>query len=191
MLAGHNEQLSHHPTTLTDILLHKFAATDANKLAVRMMCNGTRKESLSCTGRPIEQDTFGLGDSKCFEQFGMLDREFDDFLDLLDLLVEASDHFVRAIGNLFDHHKRDKGVDLVGEDLVEGIRIRTEGDAERRFELGNVNGRVDIDNYVVSDTFCNAKVIKRTIFAFWLDLDEYLGLAHDFHDFSDITSGLV
>ena len=40
---------------------------------------------------------------------------------LLDLLVQAADHFICRIGDLFHHHQGDQRVDFVWEDFVDGV----------------------------------------------------------------------
>jgi hypothetical protein len=42
-------------------------------------------------------------------------------------LVETSDHLVRRVGDLFDHHERDERVDLGRQDRVEEVRVGSEG----------------------------------------------------------------
>lgn len=72
-----------------------------------MMRDRPREQSLSRPRRTIKQDSFGLGDPERVEQLGMLDGKLNHFLDLLDLLVQSSDHFIRRIGDLFNHHESD------------------------------------------------------------------------------------
>jgi hypothetical protein len=65
----------------------------------------------------------GLRNTKTLKELWMLDGELDHLLDLLDLLVQTTDHFVGAVGHLFDSHQADKRVDFVGQDLVQYVRV--------------------------------------------------------------------
>jgi hypothetical protein len=123
MFPGHDKQLAHHPTPLPNILLHKFTPTNPNKLAVRMMCHRPCQKRLACPGGPIEEHALGLGDAKGFKEFRVFDGEFDDFFYFFYLFVEATDHFVGRVGDFFDHHEGDEGVDGDGEDAVEGVAV--------------------------------------------------------------------
>jgi len=123
MLPGHHEQLPDHPTSLSNVLLHQLGPTNSNEPTIGVMSDRTSEQSLSRSRRTVEEDSLGLSDSESVEEFGVFDGEFDDFLDLLDLLVESSDHFVRGVRDLLDHHEGDERIDLVGEDLVEFVGV--------------------------------------------------------------------
>ncbi len=146
VFSSHHEELAHHSASLSDVFLNQFASTDTDKLAVGVVCYGTRQQRLSCPRGTVQQDTLGLGDTEGLEQFGVLYGKFDDFLDLFDLLVETSDHLVRAVRDFLDHHERNKRVDFVRQDFVKGIRIGTEGNAQRGFQSVDVDFGVDINN---------------------------------------------
>lgn len=130
MFPRHDEQLSNHSRSFSDIFLDEFRTGNTDETTVGMMRDRTREQSLSRSRRSIQQHTLGLCDTQTLEQFRMLDRQFDDFLDFLDLTIETADHFVRRVGNFFHHHERDKGIDLVGKDRVEEVRVGTEGDSD-------------------------------------------------------------
>ena len=70
-----------------------------------------------------------MSDTERLEEFGVLHGQLDDLLDLLDLFVQTTDHLVRRVWHLLDHHEGNKGVDLVGEDLVYCVRVGAESDA--------------------------------------------------------------
>lgn len=105
------------------------------------------QQSLSCSRWAIEQDTFGLCDSQRLKELWVLDWQLNDLFDFLDLAVQTTDHLVRAIGDLFDHHERNERIDLVGQDLVQGVRVRTKGDAQRWSEGGDVDVWGKVDDY--------------------------------------------
>lgn len=95
MLTGHHEQLTDHTGALTDVLLDEFSGTDSDELAVGVMSDRPRKKRLSCTRWPVKKYTLWLSNSQCVENFWMLNWQFDDLLNLFDLLVEPSNHVVR------------------------------------------------------------------------------------------------
>lgn len=53
-----------------------------------------------------------LIDTQLFEQLRMFDGQFDDLLDLFDLLVQPAHHVVRRVWHFLDHHHAYQGVDL-------------------------------------------------------------------------------
>ena len=87
VLSCHNEQLSDHSCTLSDVLLNKFRSTDSDKCTVSMMGNGSGQESFSCTWRTIHKDSFLLSNTERFENLRMFNWQLNDFLNLFDLLV--------------------------------------------------------------------------------------------------------
>ncbi len=146
MLSGHDEQLSHHPATLTNVLLHQFATADPDELAIRMMRYCSSQEGLACSWRTVQEDTLRLCDTQRLEQFRMLHRELDDFLDLFNLLVETTDHLVRAVRDFLDHHERNQRVYFIRENFVNGVRVGAESNTEGSFELVDVDFRVKVDD---------------------------------------------
>mmetsp|Transcript_13197 Transcript_13197/g.33484 ORF Transcript_13197/g.33484 Transcript_13197/m.33484 type:complete len:417 (-) Transcript_13197:74-1324(-) len=175
VLPRHHEQLPHHPRPLPDVLLHELRPADSDKGALGVVRDRAREERLSGARRAVEEDALGLGDAEAFEELGVLDGELDDLLDLLDLLVEAADHFVGGVRDLFDAHEGDEGVDLGGEDAVEGVGVVAEGHAGRGGDGVDVDGFVDVDD----------------VFALGVDLDENLLLGHHLDDLADVGAGLV
>lgn len=148
VLPRHHEQLPDHPASLSDVLLHQFRPTDSNESTVRVMSDSPSEQGLSRSRRSVEEDSLGLSDSEGVEEFWVFDGQFDDLLDLLDLLVESSDHLVGGVRYLLDHHERDERIDLVGEDLVEFVRVGTESDAEVGSEEVDVDVWVKVDDWV-------------------------------------------
>jgi hypothetical protein len=114
-----DEQLANHPRTFSIVLLHELGTADADEAAVGVVGDGAGEERLSGSGRAIEEDTLRLGDAEGVEEFGVLDGQLDDLLDLLDLLIQAADHLVRRVGDLLDHHERDERVLLCRQDRVD------------------------------------------------------------------------
>jgi len=123
VLPRHHEQLPDHPASLSNVLLHELRSTDSDEPTVGVMSDCTGEQGLSSSRRTVKEDSLGLSDSESVEEFWVFDGQFDDLLDLLDLLVETSDHLVRRVGDLLDHHEGDEGIDLVGEDLVEFVGV--------------------------------------------------------------------
>ncbi|RUP50930.1 hypothetical protein BC936DRAFT_137085 [Jimgerdemannia flammicorona] len=85
-----------------------------------------------------------LRDTQRLKQLGMLHGQFNDLLDLLDLLIQAADHFIRRIGHLLDHHERDQRVDFVGQDLMQLIRVVAQRDTNRRGQGRDVDISADV-----------------------------------------------
>lgn len=101
------EDRTNHARPFSNILLHELTPADPDELAVRVVRDGPRQEGLSSSRRAVEEDSLRLGDTEGVEELRVLDGELDDLLDLLDLLVQSSDHLVRRVGNLLDHHEGD------------------------------------------------------------------------------------
>jgi hypothetical protein len=138
MLSCHHKKLADHSATFANVFLHKFGASDAYKLAVGMMRHRAGEQGFPSPRWSIEEYAFRLCNTQGLEELGVLHRQFDHFLYFLDLLVEATDHLVRTVWNLFNHHKRNEGVNLVGENLVNGVRVASKSDTECRLEVCNV-----------------------------------------------------
>lgn len=147
VLSGHDEQLPDHPTTFTDVFLHQLTSTDSDEFAVGMMCHRTRQQSLSRTGRSVEQNALGLGDTQSLEELGVLDGQLDDLLDFFNLFVEPTDHLVGAVGDLLDHHEGDEWINFVGKDFVDGVGVGAEGDTEGHLELRDIDFWVNVDDW--------------------------------------------
>lgn len=71
------------------------------------MGNSSSKESLSGSGGPVKKDTFRLRDTGGLVELGMLDGQFNDILDFLNLLLESSNHIVGRIWYLLNLHQGD------------------------------------------------------------------------------------
>lgn len=175
VFTSHDEQLTDHARTLTNVLLHKLGTRHANEAAVGVVGDSTGEEGLTRTGGSVQEDTLGLSDTERLEEFGVLDGKLDNLLDFLDLLVETTDHLVRRVGNLLHHHERDERVDLVWQDRVEEVRVGAESDAEVGSEGGDGDIRREVDN----------------VLALGLHLDKDLLLAHHLDHLADVASGLL
>ena len=88
--------------------------------------------------------TLGLRDPKALEQLGVLDGQLDHLLDLLDLLVDATDHVVRRVGHLLHLHQAHQRVDLARQHEVQHVRVVLQRHAVVGLELGDVDGLVNI-----------------------------------------------
>lgn len=53
-----------------------------------------------------------LSNTERFEQLWMFNGQFNNFLNLFNLLLESTDHFVCRVWHLFYHHETHKWVDL-------------------------------------------------------------------------------
>ncbi len=111
VLSSHDEQLSHHAAALADVFLDQLRAGHPDELAVGVMRDRTSQQCLARARGSVEKHALGLGDTQRFEQLGVLEAELDHLLDLLDLLVQAADHVVCAVGHLLDHHEGDEWID--------------------------------------------------------------------------------
>ena len=170
VLTSHHEQLSDHPRTLTDELLHELTARDTNERALGVMSDGASKKRLASTGRTVEKHTLRLCNSECFEQLGVLNGKLNDLLDLLDLLVETSHHLVCRVGNLLDHHERHERVDFVRQDLVKQVAVVLERHARVRCHLRHVDVLVHVDDE----------------FTFWVHFNEHFLLVHGLDDLAHV-----
>lgn len=56
----------------------------------------------------------------------MFDRQLNHFLDLFDLLIQATNHFIGGVRHLLHHHEGYQRVHLVGKDLMEGVAVVTQ-----------------------------------------------------------------
>lgn len=145
MFSRHHEQLSHHSGTFTNVLLYKFRTRYPDESTVGVMCNRSSEKGLTRPRWTVEQDALGLSDTQTLKEFGVLNGQLDNFLNLLDLLVQTTNHLICTIRNLFDHHERDEGVDLVGEDGMEEVRIGSKGNSDVRGKGrdGDIGGEVN------------------------------------------------
>lgn len=135
-----------------------------------MMGNSSRQQGLTSTRWTVEEHTFRLGNTQSLEELRMLHRQLNNLLDLLDLLVQTTDHFVSAVWHFLDHHQADQWVDFVGQDLVEEIAIVLKGNSCVWCHLGHVDVLVNINDEL----------------AFWMDFDEDLFLVHCFDNLANI-----
>merc|ERR1719500_1642538 len=94
VLACHDKQLAHHSRALSNELLDQLGARDANEGAFSMVCDCARKQSFACARRTVQKHALGLRNSQGIEQFRVFHRQFNYFLYLLDLLLEAPHHLV-------------------------------------------------------------------------------------------------
>ena len=105
----------------------------------------------------------------------MFDGEFDDFFDLHDLLLQATDHVVGGIRYGFNFHEGYEGVDFGGQYFVQCVRVVPQCHPGVGLEIVDVNVFVDVDD----------------IFPLRIDLYEHLFLPHGFNHFTDVGSGLL
>lgn len=171
MLSCHDEEFSHHPGTFTDVLLHELRATDSDELTIGVVSDGSGQQGLAGTRRTIEQDTLGLCDTERVEDLGMLDRQLDDLLDFLYLLLETANHVISGVGNLLDLHESDERVDLGRQYLVDHEGLALAGDTRVGRQQLDINLAIDVDH----------------VLAIAANLDEALLLAHHLGNLADLT----
>ena len=87
-------------------------------------------------------------DAERFEELRVFEAKFDDFLDLLDLFVQATNHVVCAIRYLLDHHEGDKWVDRGWEEGRKLVGIAEEGDTLAGCEFRDVDVFGNVDDWV-------------------------------------------
>ena len=104
-----------------------------------MVGNSPGQKSFACAGRSVEKHSLRLGDAEGIEQLRVLDGQLDDLFNLLDLSIETSNIFVRRVGHLLDHHEADERVDLVGQNLVQGVAVASQGDTAVRSDVRDVD----------------------------------------------------
>lgn len=85
------------------------------------MSDGSCKESLSSTWGSVKKHTLRLSNTQAFEDLRMLDGQLNNFLDLLNLLFETTNHVISGIGNFLNFHESDKRVNLARHDLVKNV----------------------------------------------------------------------
>lgn len=146
MLTGHDEKFPDHSRAFSNILLHELATRDTNESTIGVMSNRARQKSFAGTRRAVQENTLRLGNSERFKQLRVLDWEFDDLLNFLDLLVEASDHVVCTVRHLLDHHQRNERIHFVWQDFMDLVRIRPKGDAQSWSDGGNIDVGVKVDD---------------------------------------------
>mmetsp|Transcript_56794 Transcript_56794/g.164778 ORF Transcript_56794/g.164778 Transcript_56794/m.164778 type:complete len:390 (+) Transcript_56794:14-1183(+) len=162
VLSSHDEKLANHSAALADVFLHELTAGDADEAALRVVGDRPRKQRLAGARWAVQQHPLRLRDAQSLEDLGMFDRQLDDLLDLLDLLVDSAHHLVGAVGRFLDTHELHEGIDLAWEDLVQDVAVAAEGDPGVRLAI------LDGDVLVLVDD----------ILALLPDLDQDLLLAH-------------
>lgn len=146
MLPCHDEELANHAAAFANVLLHQLGTRHADELAVGVMRHRSGQQGLAGAGRTVEQDALWLCDTKRLEQLWMFEAQLDDLFDLLDLLIQTTNHVVSAVWDLFDHHEGYERVDGRGEHLFEFVGVREERYALACCELGDVDRVGNIDN---------------------------------------------
>mmetsp|Transcript_6575 Transcript_6575/g.14969 ORF Transcript_6575/g.14969 Transcript_6575/m.14969 type:complete len:200 (+) Transcript_6575:570-1169(+) len=170
MLARHDEQLTHHAASLSDVLLHELRTADADERAVGVVCHRSREKRLSRSWRSVQDDSLRLRDAERFEQLWVLNGKLDHLLDLLNLLVKSADHVVRAVGNFLHLHEADERIHLGRKQQVQRVAVVAQRDACRGNHLGDVNILVEVDD----------------VLSLWVHFHENFSFSHDFNDFSDV-----
>lgn len=77
----------------------------------------------------IPVTNLGLCNSQRLKQLRVLDRKFNHFFDLLNLLIKTSNHFIGRVWHLLHHHEGHKRVHLVGQDFVQRVAVVTKSHA--------------------------------------------------------------
>mmetsp|Transcript_399 Transcript_399/g.1076 ORF Transcript_399/g.1076 Transcript_399/m.1076 type:complete len:286 (-) Transcript_399:252-1109(-) len=163
VLPRHHEELAHHAGPLADVLLHKLRPRHADESAVCVVGHRAGQQRLARAWGPVQQHTLGLRDTQALEQLRVLDGQLDDLLDLLDLLVEPTDHIVGRIGDLLHLHEADERVHLAREHQVQDVAIVLQRDASGGGEGVDVDALVQVHN----------------VLALRVHLDKNLCLPHD------------
>ena len=158
---------------LANVLLHQLRPRHPDEGAVCVVRDRAREQRLARARRPVHDHALGLRDAERFKQLGVLDRELDHLLDLLDLAVQPAHHVVRGVGHLLHLHQGDEGVDLGGEEEVEGVGIGAQRGARAGLDGGDVDRWVDVHH----------------VLAFRVHLDQDLGLAHDLRGAAGVGGG--
>ena len=60
-----------------------------------------------------------LCNTQGIKEFRVFDRQLDDLLDLLNLLVQTSNHLIRGVWDLFHHHQAHQWVHLASGSTTE------------------------------------------------------------------------
>lgn len=175
MLSCHDKQLSDHSGTLSDVFLDQFRPRNPDKCAISVMSHRSSQKCLACSRGTIEQDPLGLRDTQGIKDLGMLDRQLDDLLDLLDLLVESSNHIIGRIRHLLHLHETDQRVNFGGEDLVQDVGVTLESDTGVR--------------HTVFDLY--RLVQAHHVLALGVYLHQHLVLAHLLDDLPHVGAGFM
>ena len=166
VLSGHNEQLSDHPRSLSNIFLHQLGSRHPDESTVSVMSNGPCEKGFSCSWRSIHQNSLGLGYSQRLKDFGVLDGKFNDLLDLLNLLIKSSDHIVGGIWHFLYLHEGNKRIDLCWQNFVQNVVIGPDCDSEVGLDVLNFDGLVNVDDVLplVAQLNIRESTLTRTLF---------------------------
>mmetsp|Transcript_2801 Transcript_2801/g.8771 ORF Transcript_2801/g.8771 Transcript_2801/m.8771 type:complete len:381 (+) Transcript_2801:309-1451(+) len=175
MLTSHYEEFTHHAASLSDVLLHQLTARHTDEGTLGVVSNGAGQQGLAGAGRTIQEHTLRLSNAQTFEEFWMLDGQFDHLLNLANLLAEATDHFVGAIRHLLDAHQGHQRIDLVGQNLVQHVVVVAQCDARVGSNLRRWNLLAEIHHKL----------------AFWMHLHQHLVLAHQLDHLAHVRARLL
>jgi len=89
LLPGKAEDVLDQFCSLSDELLHQFASHDLDEGRFGGGCRCLGEDGLSGSGRTMEKDAFWRGYAYLLEEFGLVQGQFYDLLDLPDLVLET------------------------------------------------------------------------------------------------------
>jgi hypothetical protein len=99
------EDFSDHPSTFTHISLNELGSNNSDKGGISSVGNSSGSQSLSCAGRPVEQNTLGRVNTELDEALWMKQRQLNNLSDLLNLLFAATEIIICHVWLiLYCHH---------------------------------------------------------------------------------------
>mmetsp|Transcript_20115 Transcript_20115/g.41040 ORF Transcript_20115/g.41040 Transcript_20115/m.41040 type:complete len:302 (-) Transcript_20115:480-1385(-) len=108
VLARQPEDVTHHPRPLTQVLLHKLRANDADERGGGVVGHRLGEHSLPGAGRAPQQHAARRVDADRPVQVEVCKRQLDGFAHLLLLHVAATNVRVAHVGLLGRAHQRDR-----------------------------------------------------------------------------------
>ena len=108
MLLALLEHVAHPAGTNAHKHFHKVRSTNREEWHIRLTCNSTGKEGLTCSWRAYHEDALGNGSTECLK-LAWIAKKIDNLKELLFGFLDAGDIFE---GNLLLIHREHLGLGL-------------------------------------------------------------------------------
>ena len=72
------EHLAHHARGLADVLVHDGGGDHLEEVGLERRGDGAREQRFACSGRAVEEHTFGGLDADALKELGVEEGELDD-----------------------------------------------------------------------------------------------------------------
>jgi hypothetical protein len=110
--SGKLEQLTNHASSFTYIALNKLTADNSDEACIRSVGDCSRAQRFTSSWWTIKQYTLRWVDTQLCEPFWVKQRQLNDFTDLVNLVLAATQVVICHIRFLFYCHHRHSRVDL-------------------------------------------------------------------------------